>query len=68
MQTELKRHLENLKADLNDVIFGFHWPPFISVNHLHMHGISPAGQMTFIGRWIFKPYNMWFRTVCYKSI
>lgn len=41
---------------------GFHWPPFHTVSHLHLHVIAPSDQMGFIGRNIFRP-SFWFVTV-----
>jgi len=45
--------------------FGFHWPPFTTVQHLHLHAISPAdGVKTFY--WLigmFSPSMPWFRSV-----
>ncbi|XP_071481612.1 adenosine 5'-monophosphoramidase HINT3-like [Diadema antillarum] len=39
---------------------GFHWPPFYSVEHLHLHVIYPEKQMAFLARLIFKPNTYWF--------
>ncbi|XP_033208922.1 histidine triad nucleotide-binding protein 3-like [Belonocnema kinseyi] len=39
---------------------GFHWPPFNTVNHLHLHVISPIESMGIIGRMMFKPDSFWF--------
>lgn len=42
---------------------GFHWPPLLSVNHLHLHVIYPSDQMYFFYRtFIFRP-GRFFRTV-----
>nr|CAD7405020.1 unnamed protein product [Timema cristinae] len=57
-----KQILEQTGADLSDVRFGFHWPPFHSISHLHLHAIAPASQMGFISRGIFKPDSWWFVT------
>lgn len=63
----MEQELRNLYADENvspeNISLGFHWPPFISVPHLHMHGLAPTNEMNFLARWIFKPINYWFRTV-----
>ncbi|XP_024912885.1 histidine triad nucleotide-binding protein 3-like isoform X1 [Cynoglossus semilaevis] len=32
-------------TDMNDISLGFHKPPFISVNHLHLHVIAPSSQI-----------------------
>nr|CAD7452357.1 unnamed protein product [Timema tahoe] len=57
-----KQILEQTGVDLSDVRFGFHWPPFHSISHLHLHAIAPASQMGFISRGIFKPDSWWFVT------
>ncbi|XP_015519671.1 adenosine 5'-monophosphoramidase HINT3 [Neodiprion lecontei] len=51
--------------DLNDARIGFHWPPFNSVNHLHLHVISPVGNMGFLGRMMFLPNSLWFASIDY---
>ncbi|PSN57716.1 Histidine triad nucleotide-binding protein 3, partial [Blattella germanica] len=72
-----QEHIQNVKhiigrqvlsekgADLSDVRFGFHWPPFNSIQHLHLHAISPASNMGFIARQIFRPGTWWFVTPDY---
>jgi hypothetical protein len=42
---------------------GFHYPPFNSVQHLHLHAISPASSMSFVSRLIFRPGSWWFVSV-----
>jgi len=56
-------------SDENQVkkLFGFHWPPFHSVHHLHLHAIAPRDQMGFIGKIIFRPDSFWFVSVRNKS-
>eukprot|EP00106_Octopus_bimaculoides_P019926 XP_014787368.1 PREDICTED: histidine triad nucleotide-binding protein 3-like [Octopus bimaculoides] len=39
---------------------GFHWPPFHSVNHLHLHVISPLKEMRSLSRAMFKLNSFWF--------
>ncbi|XP_037068135.1 histidine triad nucleotide-binding protein 3-like isoform X2 [Pollicipes pollicipes] len=51
--------LQKEDADLGDVRFGFHWPPFHLVSHLHLHAIHPASQMAWTSRLIFRP-GLWF--------
>lgn len=63
MEAELRNVLQKSQLDPADASFGFHWPPFTSVPHLHMHGIAPVSKMSFVARWIFKPFNMWYCTV-----
>ena len=44
---------------------GFHWPPFISVSHLHLHLIYPASTISGLPKYIgeFHPRAWWFRYV-----
>lgn len=58
-----KNVLRENGGDVNDILLGFHRPPFNSVGHLHLHIISPASQMTFLSRLIFKPNSWWFEQV-----
>lgn len=66
MQNELRNLFSTKNVNLDDVSYGFHWPPFTSISHLHMHGIAPASKMGFIARQVFKPINMWYCTVSIK--
>ncbi|CAH8492410.1 unnamed protein product [Heterobilharzia americana] len=36
-----------LHLNPDDFLFGFHWPPFNSVHHLHMHILGPKKCMNF---------------------
>ncbi|BFZ03965.1 hypothetical protein BsWGS_07004 [Bradybaena similaris] len=49
-------------ADTADSRFGFHWPPFNSIPHLHLHVISPVRSMGVVASLIFKPNTLWFVT------
>ncbi|XP_023662094.1 adenosine 5'-monophosphoramidase HINT3 [Paramormyrops kingsleyae] len=53
----------NNVTDLEDIRLGFHWPPFCSVTHLHLHVLAPVSQMGFTSRLIYRPNSMWFITV-----
>jgi len=44
----------------SNALYGFHMPPFISVDHLHLHIICPASEMTFLHRQLFKPDSWYF--------
>lgn len=46
-----------------DILMGFHWPPFNSVKHLHLHGLAPASTVGVFKGMMFKPNTMWFKTV-----
>ena len=57
-----KKSLVENQADCEDALFGYHWPPFNSIQHLHLHVISPRSQMGFFARQIYKPNSLWFVT------
>jgi diadenosine tetraphosphate (Ap4A) HIT family hydrolase len=42
------------------VLMGFHWPPFHTVSHLHLHVIAPSDTIGFVGRLMFRPNSYWF--------
>lgn len=63
MQNQLRELIRKKGVVLSDVSYGFHWPPFLSVRHLHMHAIAPASRMSFVSKYVFKPINIWYRTV-----
>lgn len=48
------------RGALEDIRYGFHMPPFISVDHLHMHIISPATQMGFVHSNLFRESSWYF--------
>ncbi|XP_046829811.1 adenosine 5'-monophosphoramidase HINT3-like [Vespa crabro] len=52
--------VEKQGLDINSTRTGFHWPPFNTVNHLHLHVISPVENMSIIKRTMFKPNSLWF--------
>jgi len=43
-----------------NILMGFHWPPFHTISHLHLHVISPSDKMGFIARCIFRSNSLWF--------
>ena len=53
------RKLPELPA--TELSLGFHWPPFNSINHLHMHAIAPVSKMGWLKKQMFKPGSMWYR-------
>ena len=54
-----KQVLQDNGGDLKDYRAGFHWPPFLTVNHLHMHVIFPESQMGFFARHIVFRKDSW---------
>jgi hypothetical protein len=54
---------KNNQTDLEQISLGFHVPPFNSVKHLHLHGISKKSEMGFIGRMIFREDSYWYKTI-----
>ncbi|CAL4137350.1 unnamed protein product, partial [Meganyctiphanes norvegica] len=55
-----KQCLQQRGGDADTARLGFHWPPFNSINHLHLHVIAPQKEMGFIARGIFKENSFWF--------
>eukprot|EP00992_Anisonema_acinus_P005366 TRINITY_DN1797_c0_g1_i1.p1 TRINITY_DN1797_c0_g1~~TRINITY_DN1797_c0_g1_i1.p1 ORF type:complete len:153 (-),score=45.06 TRINITY_DN1797_c0_g1_i1:100-558(-) len=50
-------------ADLADSRMGFHWPPFQSIKHLHMHVLSPVEDMGYFNKKVaFRPDSWAFVT------
>lgn len=47
-------------GDLVNAILGFHWPPFNTIAHLHMHAITSIDQMSFVSKGMFKTGTLWF--------
>ncbi|XP_014207215.1 histidine triad nucleotide-binding protein 3-like [Copidosoma floridanum] len=57
--------VDQLQLDKNSTRTGFHWPPFTTVNHLHLHVICPVENMSFIKNMMFKPNSTWFVSTDY---
>nr|XP_033327907.1 histidine triad nucleotide-binding protein 3-like [Megalopta genalis] len=61
--------IERQGLDPGNTRTGFHWPPFNTVNHLHLHVISPIENMSALRRFMFKPNSYWFVSTDYvKSL
>ena len=68
---EMKAEIENLLRqngiDLEqEALLGFHYPPFITVEHLHLHGIAPITGMGYLGKYC--PNGWWFKTVMHLKL
>ena len=63
MEKGLKGFFKTQGIDTEDATFGFHLPPFISVKHMHMHGIAPRSSMSWFHSMMYKPFSLWFKTV-----
>ena len=49
--------LSDKNCTLSDSRLGFHWPPFQSIEHLHMHVLSPVSSMNFVSRRMIFRHN-----------
>lgn len=47
-------------ADESSCRFGYHWPPFNAINHLHLHAIGETSTMGFVAKGIFWSGSPWF--------
>jgi hypothetical protein len=54
---------EKLELNPASIRTGFHWPPFNTVDHLHLHVISPIENMNIMKRIMFNPNSYWFVSV-----
>lgn len=68
MQNGMIQFLASKDVDISKAVIGFHVPPFISQNHLHLHGISPVSEMSFSDRISFMIPSFWFKSVSKKYI
>ncbi|XP_070395935.1 adenosine 5'-monophosphoramidase HINT3-like isoform X1 [Dermacentor albipictus] len=58
-----KQVLEERSGSMDSSRMGFHWPPFTSISHLHLHVISPVADMSTLASIIFMPRMPWFSVV-----
>ncbi|SPP85066.1 histidine triad nucleotide-binding protein 3 [Drosophila guanche] len=61
MESGMVELLKSKNVDPSKAIIGFHIPPFISVKHLHLHGIYPPSEMSLWNRINFMS-SFWFKT------
>ncbi|GFO50589.1 histidine triad nucleotide-binding protein 3 [Plakobranchus ocellatus] len=54
--------LDQQGGNVSEALLGFHWPPFNSISHLHLHVISPSRSMGWLASLIFRPNSFWFVT------
>jgi len=54
---------EKLGLNPASIRTGFHWPPFNTVDHLHLHVISPIENMNIMKKIMFNPNSYWFVSV-----
>lgn len=59
---------EKMNLDPASTRTGFHWPPFNTVNHLHLHVISPIDRMNAMRKMLFSPNMFWFVSVSIEII
>lgn len=57
-----KEYLTKNGGSVDESRIGFHWPPFNSISHLHLHVIAPVRSMGLIASMIFRPNSLWFVT------
>ena len=58
-----KNVLKTQGGNMDDCRMGFHWPPFTSVKHLHLHVISPVSEMSFFSKHlVYRPNSLAFVT------
>ncbi|PIK33704.1 hypothetical protein BSL78_29484 [Apostichopus japonicus] len=57
-----KAVLEKRGGDISEARCGFHWPPFHSIEHLHLHIIYPQSEMGLLKRWLYLPNSPYFAT------
>lgn len=65
--TEIGRQvLEQQGGKFEESRFGFHWPPFVLVKHLHLHVISPESEMGWLNKnVVFRKDSYFFSSPTY---
>lgn len=54
--------LQQQGGNVDSLRMGFHWPPFNSIAHLHLHVIAPVEELSLIGKFVYMPGSLWFCT------
>lgn len=57
-----KNFLQSVESDpemSKDSLLGFHYPPFVGIDHLHLHVICPASEMNSTSKNLFQK-DAWF--------
>lgn len=59
-----KSVLEKQNIDLGEdtTLYGYHWPPFNSIEHLHLHAIGETDNMRLVSKGIYYKNSPWFAT------
>eukprot|EP00048_Salpingoeca_helianthica_P003432 m.67251 g.67251 ORF g.67251 m.67251 type:complete len:140 (+) comp12698_c0_seq1:107-526(+) len=63
MDTVAGNLLDQFQRDRHTARIGFHFPPFITVHHLHLHVLAPVSSMSLFSRFLFPSSAPWFKTV-----
>lgn len=57
---EIVLQQQGCQSGSDNTRFGYHWPPFNAISHLHLHAIGNTEEMGFLQRGIFKHGTPWF--------
>lgn len=63
MAQKAERAIEQSGGNIQDILLGFHKPPFHSIGHLHLHCMSPKSKMGFFSRIIYRCNDWWFSSI-----
>lgn len=63
MSQKAKRVIQQSGGNIQELLLGFHKPPFNTINHLHLHCISPTSEMNFFSKLIYRCNDWWFSSV-----